>query len=154
MNGLFAEAKSALELDPDDLLKGIDTSQYEYLDGLTADKVRSQIYNSLTLLPCISPDTVNELWSKLTEYRYVYSLNQLRRGRFVRWIACPGTTQYKLSYGGMVVDIEITEECPMILCKTPVGKLVKFDFNANRVYQKLSAEEKLLIVCAEHCQKQ
>jgi len=152
MNSLFAEAKSALELDPRDLLKGIDTSQYEYLDGLTADKVRSQIYNSL---PCISPDAVNELWSKLTEYRYVYSLNQLRRGRFVRWIACPYKgTQHKLSYGGMVVDIEITEECPMILCKTPVGKLVKFDFNANRVYQKLSAEEKLLIVCAEHCQKQ
>jgi hypothetical protein len=153
MNGLFAEAKLALEFEPVDVLKNIDTSQYEYLDGLTADKVRSQIYKSITLLPCISPDAVHELWSKLTEYRYVYSLNQLRRGRFVRWIAFTGTP-YKLSYGGMVVDIEITEECPMILCKTPVGKLVKFDFNANRVYQKLSAEEKLLIVCAEHCQKQ
>jgi hypothetical protein len=135
---VFDEAMSGMEpVNVSDMLKNIDTSQYEYLDGLTPDKLRSQIYNSLP------PEIVDELWPKLTQYRYVYSLNQLRRGRFVRWI---GNSLYKLSYGGMVVDIEITDNCPMILCKTPIGKMVKFDFNANRVYQKLNADEKMLII--------
>jgi len=135
---VFDEAMSGMDpVNVADMLKNVDTSQYEYLDGLTPDKLRSQIYNSL------QPEIVDEIWPKLTQYRYVYSLNQLRRGRFVRWI---GNSQYKLSYGGMVVDIEITDNCPMILCKTPIGKMVKFDFNANRVYQKLNADEKMLIL--------
>ncbi len=121
--------------------------KYEYLSGLTTAKLRDQLYRSLTTLPSISPETVADLWGKLTEYRYVYSLDQLRRGRFIRWIDLGGKT-YTLSYGGMVVDVEITAVCPMILCKTPVGKMVKFDFNKNRVYQKLTTEEKMVIMCA------
>ena len=107
------------------------------------------IYKSLTLLDSISPENVIELMGKLAEYKYVYSLDQLRRGRFIRWISLYLTRDdvFKLSYGGMIVDIELTDECPMILCKTPVGKMVKINFNENRVYQKLTADEKLIILC-------
>ncbi len=145
------DARSDLASNPIDvgeLLKDVDLSEYDYLNGLTADKVRDQIYNSLCILDSISPDNVADLFGKLTQYRFVHSLNQLRRGRFIRWVPLLGTLEHKLSYGGMVVDIEITPECPMILCKTPVGKMVKFDFNRNLVYQKMTAEEKLIITIA------
>ncbi len=119
------------------------------MDGLTIETVREHIYASFYLLPNISPENTEKLWDKLMQYRFIHSLNDLRRGRFIRWIPVHArNSEYKLSYGGMVIDVEITDECPMILCKTPIGKMVKFDFNQNLVYQKLTAEEKLIITLA------
>ena len=122
-----------------------ETGEYDYLNGLSMDQLYQQTWKSIMSLPQITQSNMQSIFQKLNEYRFIHSLHHLKMGHYVRWIKTKPSQLYALSYGGIVIDIEIGQSGPMILCKTPIGKIVKYDYNAHLTYQKLSKEEKLIL---------
>ncbi len=130
-----------------DILDTIDFEKNEYFADATTELVTEQIYAALMSIPEIASINVSKLMVKLAEYRYIGELYQLRVGRFVRWIKIPEvpTPISTLSFGGIIVDIQIADGYVNVVCKTPVGRFIKYNFNENLTFQKLTDEEKMIL---------
>ena len=86
---LFQNAKCDPELaaaiNIDDLMLAIDNNKNEHLDNKTLTNIAEDKYIQLKKLN-LSKDKTKELFSKLTEYRYIDEIYQIHKGKHVRWI--------------------------------------------------------------------
>ena len=81
---------------------------------------------------------------KLDGYRYVDEINELFRGKYIRWIRHNKKTPV-LTNGAMVMDIKFLEEGIQILCRNGANRFIQFKFDECLVFQKLTDEEWMLL---------
>jgi hypothetical protein len=147
--------------------QGIDTSKEkpinvdEILENhaiksvFTRDRLRDiseEVIASLRSLP-ISNTVISEFCSKLIEYRFIDQIFQLQKGKHIRWIRKQqGKTTHDiqpiLTNGGILLDIKFTNKGVSILCKNK-DRFIQYNFDDCLTYQKLSADEMVIIGCIE-----
>jgi len=93
----------------------------------------------------LSPDLIAEYCSKLVEYRFVDKIFQLQKGKHIRWIR-KGNLDPTLTNGGIIMDVKFTNKGVSILCKNK-NRFIQYGFDDCLTYQKLSADELMLIGC-------
>jgi hypothetical protein len=76
----------------------------------------------------------------------------LFRGRHIRWIRLFETngeriTNPTLTNGGIVTDIKFQENGIYIQCKNPRNQFMQFRFDHCILFQKLTTEECMLLLC-------
>jgi len=135
--------KEAIEdLDIKDILT-LDSFGSNYLENKTLDDITQSIFDIIEER-IESVDIRKTFCDKLTGYRYVENVCDIRTGRFCRWI-----TQDRdfLHNGGLAVNIKI-EDSIHILCKTPSYRypFLMCDFNKVILFQKLSEEECFILM--------
>ena len=138
----------------DELLDKIENETTEYLENKTLANISETIYEILTEYVPSQNENENEIiqqyCKKLTGYRYVERICDLRQGIYIRWIKM-GTT--KLHNGGIAVNIKIGDEI-QIVCKTALGHFLSLKFNDCIVFQKLTMEEQLILMSYDYIQKE
>lgn len=110
-----------------------------YLDNKTLDTILQEKANALKkhYIPKF-------LLEKIEDYRYVDEINELFRGKYVRWIRLDMKTPF-LTNGGIVMDIQFLDNGIQVLCRNGVNRFIKYKFDECLTFQKLTDEELLLL---------
>ena len=132
----------------DELLDKIENETTEYLENKTLGDISKTVLEILSIeFETLGKDVVEKYYEKLSGYRYVDKLCDLRQGIFIRWIR-----NKTLLNGGTVINIKIGENV-QIVCKTALGKHVSLRFDECVIFQKLTMEEQLILMSYDYLQK-
>ena len=130
----------------DSLLSSIEDSKNDYLENKTTEIINKDIFDSVNAFP-ISLETKESYCDKLIGYRLVLELNELHKGKHIRWIR---KNNSKLTNGGIIVDIKFLDEGVHILCMGNGKRFVQIKFDDCVIYQKMSEAEQLIVMAYEY----
>lgn len=152
---IFENARKDPELfstiDIEQLLESIESDKNDYLEGKTLKDINNDIYDKINTLDMII-EKKQEICNKLIGYRQVDQLNELHKGKHVRWIRNT-IGEHKLTNGGIVIDIKFLDNGTHVLCKNNLNRFLQYKFDDCITFQKLSTEEQLILMAYEHMDK-
>jgi hypothetical protein len=162
INEIFQDALTdpdlAAVINIDDLVTAIENDKNEHLDNKTLEHIAQDKYTQLKKLN-LGKEELKELFSKLSDYRYIDEIHQLHKGKHVRWIRIHNIVnkskkQPTLTSGGIVVDIKFldTGTHVLVLTKNPKIPCIQYKFDDCITFQKLSTEEQLILAAYEFIQ--
>lgn len=138
-----------MTLDINTLLRAIDNENNEGLLQLTSTEIKRQKNDILQKLG-VKGKTLVDLHKKLKDYRYIEDLEQLNYGSFVRWINISDPTEVYITNGGHICDMVATNKSVKITCKNIFNSFFNFDFNSCLVFQKLTNQERVLLLAMDN----
>ena len=93
----------------------------------------------------MSTEVIRDYYYRLQNYRYIDGINELHKGKHIRWIR-----NGKLTNGGILTNITIKDTCIHILCKNSLNKFITYKWDDCTSYQKLSMEEQLILIANDN----
>jgi hypothetical protein len=150
INQLFEDALKDPNLfstiDIDNLLSKIETDKHDYLENKTMASIATEIYELVSEQIC-QIDKQKEICKKLMGYRYVDEINELHKGKHIRWIR---TGTGILTNGAIVVDIKFMDNGTQVMCKNGMNRFIQYKFDECITFQKLSTEEQLIMMAYDY----
>lgn len=140
------------DLDIDKLLKAVDDDSTDYLLGLTTLKIQELNLNVIKQLHLPRAETL-EFMKKLEGYKYVDEFEELKYGRFIRYISTINPDNIPLLKGGFICELKLNDNGAHLVCKNFVHKHFKINMEECFIFQKLSAQESVLISALDHLSK-
>ena len=131
-------------LDVNNLLTALDNDENNTLISLTRSKIAKEKNDILQQLQLSGP-VVKKLNKKLKDYRYIDELNDLKYGNYIRWINISTPEKIKLTNGGIVCDIKITDFGAQVVCKNSFNKFMQFKIDECIMFQKINPQEQVII---------
>ena len=131
---------------PDELLFHIlQTQQHESLLSLTSDKIREQ--NGHVLEPLCSNEEEWMAYMRQVEgYRFIDNAAELTMGAFIRWMNITDPEHLSFQHCGMICDIKTNAQGEVyVTCKNFMHRHYTFKMDECLVFQKLSAQEKVVL---------
>lgn len=136
-------------MDVDKLLKALDNEDNSKLINMTNHKIRvikKEILEELDL----NDDELREYMNKLREYIYIDEINDLRCGRFIRWIPIKDPENVHLTQGAVVCEIKVLDTGISLVCKNFAKKHYQITFDECLIFQKLTDQEQILLSALDH----
>jgi len=145
-------------LDIDSLLSSLENDKNDYLEKKTIDSVIKEIYEIVNTMK-IPKEKKIDYCQKLREYRYVNNINELHRGKHVKWIhvnhapdpSRPNKPQ--LIGGGIVVNIKFMDNGTHVLVRTPNNQFINILFDNCYIFQKMNLQEQLILMAYGYLEK-
>lgn len=128
----------------EDIMKALDNDNNEKILHQTSESIFNNKYNTINELD-LEEEIVNKFMNSLENYILVDELCDLYLGSFVKWIPLYDSDNIKLTLGGIVTDITIGNNSPIIKCKNFKNKHFAFDFNKSIVFRKITNQENVLL---------
>ena len=98
----------------------------------------------------LDSQALKDLHKKLKFYRYVEDVADINYGSYVRWIKLTDPDSVKLSNGGILIDIKITDSGLQLLCKNNMNRVMQIKLDECLVFQKLTEQEKIILSVLNH----
>lgn len=136
-------------MDIDKLTNALNNDMNESIMGLTSRKILELNLKIIKELHLDRETTLLYL-KKLKDYRYVDEICDLKYGAFIKWIPITDPTNIPLNYAGIVCDIKLTNTGTLITCKNFMHRHYTFNMEECLIFQKLSAQEKVLLSALDH----
>jgi hypothetical protein len=133
-------------IDVDAILEAIDKTDVDDLGNKCLADLCKETHESLMQFD-IDEHERSELCKKLAEYRLVDEIYKLHKGKHVRWIREQADKPY-LTNGGIVVDVKFLDNGIHVVCKNK-NRFIQYKFDDCITFQKLSADEQLILSCYE-----
>jgi len=130
----------------DDFVSAYEKDKNQYLENKTNKIIRQEIVESLKYLNGRDKETILK---KLSGYRFVDEIDQLHIGKFTRWIP-KYEDNVRLVVGGFVTNVDYTDNGMLLTVKTWQNQVIKVGFDQCLLYQKLSPDEKLVLLAADY----
>jgi len=140
------------EIDVNKLLKALDNENNESLLNLTSEKIMELNHSVLKEL-LLPKDKHLDYLRKLREYKYVDEIKDLQYGSYIRWIPIKDPANTPLYKGGIVCEMDVTDSGINIKCKTPHNRFYRFKMDECLIFQKLSAQENVILTALNHLAK-
>jgi len=134
-------------IDINNLLSKVEKKTNEFLENKTLKTIMQENYDIVRQIP-IASETVEGIYKKLSEYRYVDEVRELHKGKHVRWIV--KKTPEKLNNGGIVMNILFKDNGTHVLCRNTQNRFIQYKFDECYTFQKLSADELLILSVYEY----
>jgi hypothetical protein len=142
-------------IDIDKLLAKIENENNNYLENKTLSELSKDIFEAIRELN-VSEDLAINFCNRLSGYRYVERICDLRNGKLMRWIKRTTETQINnksLTNGGILMNIKIENSGVQLLCKNNTNRFFNINFDDCLVFQKLTMEEQLILMSYEYIDK-
>ena len=140
----------------DELLNAIENDSTDYLENKTLHSISNEIFNTINTFEC-SEERKKDLCEKLIDYRLVNEIYELHKGKPIKAIKLnhsnETTYQPKISIVGFALDIKFLDNGTHILCLNYARRLLQYKFDNYLTFQKLSDDERLILMAYEHIQK-
>lgn len=126
------------------------------ISKLTYDSINNMKYDMLERIG-MTPDELETMMLKLSDYRYVEELHDIQRGAFIRYIPLKinNTTNNNdivLKNGGFICDIKINNLGVQILCRNINRKMFQFNLDETLIFQKLTKQEEIVLSVFDYLQ--
>ena len=139
-------------MDVDKLLKALDNDENQKFLNLNTIKIKEMKIDILKELE-LSKEDMQSILQKLKEYIYVDEMSDLREGAFLRWIPIKDPENVYLTPGGVLCEINITDDGITLTCKNFAHKYYRIKMEENLVFQKLSGQEQIMITAMDYLSK-
>jgi len=137
------ESEELTETDINNILDTIDNSYSHYLDNNNTESIIKEIHDIIKENDIPNPENVIY---KLTQYRYIDEINQIVKGRNIKYI---NKKSKAFNNGGLVLDVKFLENGTHILCKGFNHFIKQIKFDDSIIFQVLTTEEQLLLMSNE-----
>ena len=142
-------------IDVDALLAKIESEDNHYLENKTLADISKDIFDAVSELN-IQNDLATKFCDRLSGYRYVERVCDLRNGKLMRWIKRPTSfllNEKSLTNGGILMNIKIENSGVQLLCRNNANRFFNIKFDDCLVFQKLTMEEQLILMSYEYSDK-
>ena len=139
-------------MDVEKLLKALDNEENQKFLNLNTKKIKEMKIDILKELE-LSKEDMQSILQKLKEYIYVDEMSDLREGAFLRWIPIKDPDNIHLTPGGVLCEINITDDGITLTCKNFAHKYYRIKMEENLVFQKLSSQEQVMITAMDYLAK-
>jgi hypothetical protein len=150
---IFEEAINDPELlstiDVEKLLDSLENDKNDYLENKTIKKITKEIFNKVNELDIEKEKKMNYC-EKLNEYRLVNEINELHKGKHIKWIKLINN---QLIGGGIVVNIKFTDNGTNILVKNQLNRFIQIKMDDCLIFQKMTLQEQLILMAYEYIDK-
>ena len=139
-------------IDVDALLAKIEGEDNHYLENKTLTDISKDIFDAVSELN-VSDDLASKFCKRLSGYRYVERVCDLRNGKLMRWIKRPTSfplNEKSLTNGGILMNIKIENSGVQLLCRNNSQRFFNIKFDDCLVFQKLTMEEQLIVMSYEY----
>ena len=133
-------------LDIENLLSSVEKEKNDYLENKTMSGIAQLVYEKIVE---IGVEDVAGIFAKLVGYRLVDEIHELHKGKHVRWLR---EDTKKLTAGGMVVNIKFTDTGTHVVIKNQQHRFIQYRFDETATFQKMTAEEQLIVLAYEQSQ--
>lgn len=141
---MFEEAKHDPTLlstiDVDALLEKVEKEHYLENKGIL--DISKEVFDAIDELS-LEKDAAADFCTRLSGYRYVDRICDLRNGRLLRWIK---RTNRVLTNGGLLVNVKMDPKGVQLLCKNNTNRFFCVRFDDCVIFQKLTTEEQLVLM--------
>ena len=137
------------ELNIGKLLEALDNDANDSIGKLSSNKILQQKLDVLHDLG-ISAEAQRDILIKLQEYRHVDEMPDFRYGAFIRWINLNKMDDIKLTNGSMICDVLLEKTGIQIRCKNSFNRFCQLKLDECIVFQKLSEQERILLIALDH----
>ena len=134
-------------IDVDALIEKMEDNHY--LENKSLDDISIEIFfaiQSLGQYNNIEDENIQKMCVRLSGYRLVDRICDLRNGRLVRWIKKKNPRI--LTNGGLLVNVKIENMGVKLLCKNNMNQFFSFLFDDCLIFQKLSMEEQVVLMAS------
>jgi hypothetical protein len=138
-------------IDVESLLAKIENDENHYLENKTLADISKDIFDAIGELNVLD-EIANDYCNRLSGYRYVERICDLRNGKMMRWIK--RVSFPSLTNGGILMSIKIEKSGVQLLCRNNANRFFNIKFDDCLVFQKLSMEEQLILMSYEYMDKQ
>ena len=145
MDEIFKQVQSDPDVqfsaeDVEKWMENIDDTQYNYLDGKTAEVLQKEKED---VLATYSVEEREKMLRSLSMYRSVHTIQEMRLGRYCRWMTTAGV----LHGGGYLIKVSFSDKGVYLLCEKmkKYKMMVKMDEDTI-FFQKMTAEEWVVIM--------
>ena len=146
--------KSAIEdptllstIDVDALIEKMEDRHY--LENKSLEDISREIFFAIQSLGHSSEadeQLLQTMCVRLSGYRLVDRICDLRNGHLVRWVKKKNPTV--LTNGGLLVNVKIENAGVKLLCKNNMNRFFSFLFDDCLIFQKLSMEEQIVLMAS------
>jgi hypothetical protein len=141
---IYEEAKQDPSLlstiDIDDLLDKVEKEHY--LENKNVSDISKDIFDAIDELG-LEKEVAENFCARLSGYRYVERICDLRNGRLLRWIK---RSNRALTNGGLLVNVKMDPKGVQLLCKNNMNRFFCVRFDDCLIFQKLTTEEQLVLM--------
>ncbi len=137
------------ELNVDLLMKSLENEDNDCLmnlDTKTIKKIKNDMLQKLNL----PKDKLKSLHKSLKQYRFIDEIPDIKYGAYVRWINLNNPDNLKLTNGGLVCDIKISNDDIIVVCKNRSNKFFQLKLNECLVFQKITDQERVILSALDY----
>jgi len=135
--------------DVNNLLHALENETNSSIIKLNTSKIKEHKNNILQKLQ-LERSPLKSYHEKLAEYRYCTDMSDLQFGYYIRWIPLKDPANMRLTNGGILCDMTIVNNQIHIICKNFRHNFWQFKFDEAVIFQKLSAQEKVILSVLDH----
>ena len=135
-------------IDINDLQDTIEDVNISYLENKTTNDLYEE---NINILQEKSIENIENIMEKLMKYRYVDEINDLIKGRMVRWVRIAGTN--KLTNGGIITNITFTNVGINVQIMSSNRRFINYKFDECLTFQKLTTQEELILIVNEQIEE-
>ena len=148
-NDALTDPSLLSSIDVDKLLDTLETNKNDYLENKTLNTITDETYTGVCEV-CSDITSQQAICLKLVGYRVVDELQDLHKGKHVRWIRRDSA---RLTNGGLVMDVKFLDNGIHILCMNSMKRFIQYKYDDCITFQKLSPTELLILMIYEHADK-
>jgi hypothetical protein len=136
------------------LNNAIDDESNETLLGLTTLKIKEMNLKVVNEL-CLPKEEALDIMRKLSDYKYVDEMDDLKYGAYIRWIKLNNPDDLNLTKGAIFSDIKITDQGVNLICKNFGDSSKRFTIKMDEclIFRKLTTQELVLLSALDHLSK-
>ena len=140
------------DLEINNLLLALENESNSSIMNLTTSKIKTMKNNMLQRLG-LERDELKKLHKKLKGYRYCSDMNDVQYGYYIRWIPLKNPESIRLTNGGIIIDIDIINDCVQIRVKNNRNQVFQIKLDECCIFQKLSQQEKVILGVLDYLEK-
>ena len=132
------------KLDVNKLITALENDKNEDIikeDFKTINKIKINAIKQLQL----SENKTIDIYERLKYYKYVDEMPDMKYGSFIRWVNIRNPENLKLSNGGIVCEIKVTENGIVVICKNKMNRCFQLNMSESLIFRKLTDQELVLL---------
>ena len=131
-------------LDVSTLLNALENETNTSIMNLTSSRIKDIKNNVLQSLQ-MERKLLKSFHKKLKSYRYCSDMKDLQFGFYIRWIPLKNPDAILLTNGGIIIDIDIINNCIQLKVKNNQNRIFQIKFDEVIIFQKISPQEKVIL---------
>lgn len=140
------------KLDLNNLLNALENETNASIINMTTRKIKDIKNNILQRLQ-LERTQLKEFHKKLKNYRYCSDMADLQYGYYIRWIPLKNPDKLYLTTGGLLVDVDIINNCVQLKVKNNRNRIFQIKFDECEIFQKISHQERVILGVLDYIDK-
>jgi hypothetical protein len=136
----------------DELLHALNNESNESIMDLNRNQIKS-LKNDMLQKLGIKGEELKKLHKKLKNYRYCTDMSDIQFGCYIRWIPLKNPENIKLTNGGIIIDMDIINNCVQIKVKNNMNRIFQIKFDECYIFQKITQQEQIILGVLDYLKK-